>query len=343
MIGVDISDGSIKIVQLSNDEDHTLLAHCWHRVPDGAIERGIVKERNVVRKVVEETLEMCQLRPATTKDAVVASIPESQSFLRVIEVPEMSDDEVDEAIQWEVAQHIPFGLENVYIDWQPVGYGHDTSGNRKEVLVGAAQKQVVDPLINLLNDLGLDVAALELESQAIVRALISAELRKHQGLLVVDLGGSVTNVVIHDHGAMRFTASLQGGAGKLTSVLSAEERNVLSLPRKKDLPTDMAKRVADKLRSGQEELVMEIVGVVEFYNSLDVKHGVREIILTGGGSNFPGLDGVFLRYFENMHVQRGNPWVNVLSVSKAKKPPLSLHESVHFSTALGLALRGVYV
>ncbi len=342
MIGVDISDRSIKIVQLSNDEDHALLAHCWHRVPDGAIERGIINERNVVRKVVEETLEMCKLKPSVG-DAVVASIPESQSFLRVIEVPAMSDEEIDEAIQWEVAQHIPFGLENVYIDWQPVGYKKESSSDRKEVLVGAAQKQVIDPLVNLLNDLNLDVAALELESQAIVRALISPELRKHEGLLVVDLGGSVTNVVIHDHGAMRFTASLQGGAGKLISALSDKEKSIFSLPRKKDLPEKISKQVAGKLRAGQEELVMEIVGVVEFYNSLDVKHGVREIILTGGGANFPGLDSVFLLYFENMHVQRGNPWVNVLSVSKAKKLPLSLYESVHFSTALGLALRDVDV
>ncbi|MCH8005031.1 MAG: DEAD/DEAH box helicase family protein, partial [Planctomycetes bacterium] len=40
------------------------------------------------------------------------------------------EDEVDEAIQWEVAQHIPFGLENVYIDWQPVHSGHKAAAGR---------------------------------------------------------------------------------------------------------------------------------------------------------------------------------------------------------------------
>ena len=342
MIGLDISDRSVKVVQLSRKRDRALQSHCFHVMPEGAIERGVIKDEDVVKRALKESLEQCRLQ-LPIKDSIVASVPETQSFLRVIEVPIMDDDEIDEAVQWEVSQHIPFGLENVYIDWQPVfGTGHKAAGGRQEVLVGAAQKKVVDPLVALLMSLGLDVAALELESQAIVRALVSGELKRKQGLLIVDLGGSATNVIIHDHGTMRFTAGVQRGGHNMLRDLSEEEQIKVSIPQPDSLSPQEAKRIAGVMLPAQEELVTEVRGVVEFYNSIDLQHEVREILLTGGGSNFPGLDKVFLRFFDNVHVQRGNPWVNILQTGKMKTMPIALSESVHFSTALGLALRKVY-
>ncbi|PIT98513.1 MAG: hypothetical protein COT71_00235 [Candidatus Andersenbacteria bacterium CG10_big_fil_rev_8_21_14_0_10_54_11] len=339
MIGLDISDRSMKVVQLSNDSGRTLLSHCWHAIPAGAIEEGVIQEARVVRRVLAETLAQCRIA-APAADSVVASIPEMQSFMRVIEVPVMQEDEVAEAIQWEVAQHIPFGLENVYIDWQPVGRGHVPAAGRREVLVGAAQRKVVDPLVVVLGEAGLDVAALELESQALARALISPELERQQGLLLVDIGGTATNVIIHDHGAMRFTASLQSGAQQLERVLPEDDRARLSGPRQEALSVSDAERIAQAMQPAQEQLAAEIRGVVDFYNSTDKQHQVHEILLTGGGANFPGFDRVIIRYFDNVHVQRGNPWANILS-GEEKKPPLLVQESVHFATALGLALRHV--
>ena len=73
---------------------------------------------------------------------------------------------------------------------------------------------------------------------------------------------------------------------------------------------------------------------MEFYNGIDTQHQVREILLTGGGANLPGLDHAFLKYFDNVHMQRGNPWVNILPAGSGGRPPLDIHETVHFTTAL---------
>lgn len=342
MIGLDISDQSVKVVQLAHRKDYRLLSHCWQAIPSGAIEKGIIRDAAAVRRTVLQALERCRIS-SDVHDGVVASIPEVQSFVRVIEVPLMQEDELREAVQWEVAQHIPFGLENVNIDWQPLPKGHRPAPGRQEVLVGAVQKRVVDPLIEMLQGLDLDVAALELESQALVRALISPELRSRQGLLIVDIGGASTNVIIHDHGAMRFTATLQRGVTKLLSVLPEADQQRLSLgkPPGPSLSREETERISGLLAAGATELVVEVRGVVEFYNSIDAQHEVREILLTGGGSNLPGLERAWLNYFEDVHVQRGNPWVNVLPYARHKQPPLSAYESVHFTTAVGLALRSV--
>jgi len=301
------------------------------------MERGEVKNEAVMRKVITEALHQCNLS-AGVPDTVVASIPETESFLRVIEIPHMDDSEIAEAVQWEVAQHIPFGLENVYLDWQMVNREAGPAHDRFEVLVGAAERRVVDPLSSLLIGVGLDVGALELESQAIVRALISSELKQKKGLLVVDIGSSATNVVVHERGTIRFTASLPRGARELFGPLLPEERSRLD-GRPKELTSDEIKTFAEKLQPTFDTLVIEIHGVVEFYTGLSADNQVNEVLLTGGGANLPGLDQAFLRHFDTVHVQRGNPWVNVLPSGKSARLPISVRESVHFSTAIGLALR----
>lgn len=347
MLGLDISDRSLKLVHLTNQAPYRLLSRCWLPLAEGIMSKGIVQRPDELKKAVAEALSRCRIKPKGI-ETVVASIPETQSFLRVVEIPLMAEDEIDEAVQWEVAQHIPFSLENVYIDWQPVNGPaglagrHAVSAGKMEVLVGVAQKQVIDPLYTVLRARPLDVAALELESQAIVRALISPELRYKQGLLIVDLGASATNVVVHDHGTVRFTASLQRGAlDLLTGVAGEERQRMLETPPEQ---LTVPEQLAPQFRPAQEALVLEIHGVVEFYNSIDSQHTVHEIILTGGGSNLPGLDQAFLQHFDNVTIQRGNPWVLVRSAKHvAPQQPMNIQESVHYATAVGLALRPVII
>ncbi len=339
MLGVDISERSIKVVRLSNSKRHKLLARAWCEIPAEAIQHGVITEPDVVGKALRQTIEKCGVR-STHQDVVVASIPESESFLSVVEIPAMDEQEVSEAVQWEVAQHMPFGLENVYLDWQWVSPKGSVKKDRQEVLVGAAEKKVVDPLVGLLNRLGYDVAALELESQAIVRALISEDLLDKQGLLMVDLGATVTNVVVHDRGAIRFSATLKRGVQAAMANLNPEEEGLVKDPSAKT-SEQISAQLEEKLRFPLEEIVAEVHGILEYYTGLSTEHRVNEILLTGGGANLPGLDRIFQRFFSDVHLSRANPWINIRSAQQNAAPLMSLSESVHYSTALGLALRDV--
>lgn len=336
MIGIDISDKSLKLVHLVNGR---LLSHCRRAMPENAMVKGVIQDQKKVSDVLHAAFTDCRLT-GTIKDAVIASIPETQSFLRVLQIPIMGEEEINEAIQWQVAQHIPFGLENVYIDWQYLPKKSDPKEGRMEVLVGAAQRKVIDPLYQVLTTLNLDIAACELESQAIVRALISQQLRQQKGLLIVDLGNSATNVVIHDQETIRFTASLSRGIDDVVATVPpADQEKLKQLSTVAKIQDGAA--LAKKLLPAEEELMAEIRGIVDFYTSTDTQHTVQEVVLTGGGANLPGLDKSFLKFFENVHVQRGNPWVNIHEPGGSARAVLSAEESVSFTTALGLALRSV--
>lgn len=341
MIGLDISDRSIKVAQISNDTSRKVLALASKALEDGIFSEGIVVKPEQLALHVIDVFKKGGVKHKNT-DAIVASIPETRSFLRVIEIPDMADDEIGEAVKWEVAQHIPFGLENVYLDWQPIASSHAAAEGRKEIQVGAAQNKVVDSLYTTLKTLNLDVAAFEMESQAIARALISKDLQKKEGLLIVDLGSSATNVIIHDHGAMRFTASLQKGVQYVRRSLSHEKAQHVD-SKLNEMSEDERKELAQALMPAMNELALEVRGVVDFYNKSNSTHAIQEILLTGGGSNLPGLEQPFVSNFDNVHVQRGNPWVNLLSAARSADMPLGLKESMRFTTALGLAQRPVLI
>lgn len=339
MTGIDISDQTIKIVQLSSGRTRRLGCRYLHILPPKVVVNGIVVDQSAMERELGKALELCK-SASRKKNAVVASIPEVQSFLRVVNIPVMDEDEVQEAVQWEIAQHIPFGLENVYVDWQPCDKGgHTVKEGYREVQVGAAQKKVVDSFYAVMKKLGLDVAAFELESQAIVRSIISQQWRVKEGVLIIDIGSTATNVIVYDHGASRFTANLQRGVTSITSSLPKEDAQMV-LDKLHALPQDLLDRIRQTIVPGLELLVTDVRGIVDFYNKTDVKHAVREIILAGGGSNLPGFDEAFSKHFQDVHIQKGNPWVNILSASDIK-PPMDIQESVRYTTALGLALRDV--
>jgi Tfp pilus assembly PilM family ATPase len=67
---------------------------------------------------------------------------------------------------------------------------------------------------------------------------------------------------------------------------------------------------------------------------------VGQILLSGGGSNLKGLAN-FLSSELKIPVELANPWVNILPKKIDKMPKSLLENPLSFTTALGLALRGV--
>lgn len=335
MIGLDISDRSVKVVQLSNDKSRHFIMRGWYEVAEGLIVQGKVQNKEKAVDMLKGVLDHDRMPGG---DNLVVSIPEAQSFLRVVELPRMSEGEISEAVKWEVAQHMPFGLENMYMDWQWISKSNSSSSDRISVLVGASQKEVVDALWGVLASLGRTVVALELEAQAVVRSLITEELKRKKGLLIVDIGSSVTNVIVHDEGSIRYTTTLNKGAEMLLGQLGSRERAEISGPPEEEHKYDRDV-VEQRLMPIMDELAVEVMGIEEYYMAQNKAEKAKEILLTGGGANYPGLDRAFSKVFQGAYVQRGNPWVNVLTAETGATLPVRIEESVHYATATGLALR----
>lgn len=342
MIGIDISDRSIKVVEITGEENARLRTAGWSSMDPSLIRRGIIQNIPAVQQVLVDAFKKCSPLPAQDNMAVL-SIPETQSFVRAIELPAMTTGELDEAVQWAIREHIPFDLDRMYIDWQLLETPARQPGYN-QVVVGAAQKNVVDPLLQVADGVGLQVVALELESQALVRSLLPRDARDVVGVLMIDLGATSTNIIYFDQGATRFTTSLQRGGDDLTQKLAQELKLQPSIAAEKKAligVQDSAQdaQIAVTLRAATMQLVQQISQIVtEVTTQLQSPQGLRAILLAGGAANLPGLTNIFAEVFPGVPVQLGNPWIN-LTIGDANTAPLSPADATHFTTAIGLALR----
>ncbi len=341
MVGIDISDKSIKVAEVTEGDTPKLRAVGWAALPPGTLVQGFIQDVAQVAQNLKEAMSRASPVPIVGK-RVAASIPEIQSFVSVVEVPMMSTREMDEAVQWAVQQHIPFDLSRVYLDWQPLSEAHE---GKIHVLVGAAQREVADPLLAVLDELQLTTVGLELEAQSIVRSLLPLDAREVQGVLIVDLGAVSTNVIFFDQGSMRFTTSVPQGGDVLTSELAGATGLTLEEAAEQKALVGVSKQVAQQeiagpLRAATKTLV-DRVGQVSRDIVRQVGEGsvIQAILLAGGAANLSGIVEVFAEVFPGVPIQLGNPWTNLLPEGREGEAPLSTEDAAHFATALGLALR----
>jgi type IV pilus assembly protein PilM len=343
MVGIDISDRSIKIAELTDEEQPRLMAVGWQAIDVRLMRRGVVQDVSELAAAVKTAMANAGMSPGDR--SVVASIPEMQSFVRVLEVPQMLPNEMEEAVQWVVRQHIPFDPERVYLDWQPV-LTAATKKRHQQVLVGAVRRDVVDPLLTVLEAVGLEVVALELEAQAVVRSLLPRGANEVAGILLIDIGATNTNVVFFDRGAMRFTASILRGGDTFTNQLVEQ----LSLSVEEAAEQKALVGAIDREGSRVGEVLREVIGslidevgraVRQMLATEELRsEGVRVILLSGGSANLPGINNLFSEVWPGVPVQLGNPWTN-LAPEQMRKTNLSKEDALHFTTAFGLGLRRV--
>ncbi len=347
--GIDLSDLSIKIINLKKKNSGFELASFGRQeIPTGLIEEGEIKKEEELVEVIKKAVKEVKGEPLKT-DYCVVSLPETESFVRLVHLPLMNKEEVAEAIKWEVEANIPLSLPEIYYDWHLIdpAKGHL---DHLDILIGVLPKKTVDPYLSVLKKAGLKPFIFEIESLAITRSLVpGGDCEKP--LLIIDFGAKRTSLVIFSGQTVYFTASLPISSASIIATLSAK------------LNIDLAKAKQIKIEQGLDyknpvgpvmqalnpllnEMAEKIKNYINYYQehlpaAPDTQSNIiGEIILCGGGANFGGLL-EFLAERLKLTISLGNPWVNVFKGVPKNIPGLPLSETLSYTTAIGLAIRGL--
>ena len=343
--GLDVSDVSIKVMQL-HAKNRQLVPLGMADVP---LTPNVIANHMIVNeaKLADNMKKAVAAARHINTNYVVASVPDSKSFVRVLKVPKMSDEEITGALPFELEQNIPVPIDLVYFDWQIL---RDLPDKFVEILVTATPKDYIDSLVATMKTAGLKPVALELESQALTRALVGKEERE-SAVLIADISGLQTTFVVVDHGTVYYTSSIPVAGNAFTESIarnvgiSASEAE--EAKRKQGLVSDIKKgNIRQAILPLLDNIIDEIKNVVKFHEEHSVNHSdITKIMLCGGSARLPGVaDYISARL--NLGTTRSmgqviqaNPWVNILDLEKSKLP-ISLEESLGYSTVAGLALRG---
>ncbi len=151
--GLDLSDRSIKVAQLRKKGGKTeIYAYGREDMPEGLIEDGEIKDEERVAEFIKKALSKSRPNPIKS-EFVVYSIPEPKGFIRVVELPQMEEEDVDDAIRCEAEQLFPIDIDESYMDWQILP--SDNNGNKMmKILVATVPNQLVDSYSSVLKKSG---------------------------------------------------------------------------------------------------------------------------------------------------------------------------------------------
>jgi len=168
-------------------------------------------------KIIKDAVRNIKNEKIKTK-YVVASLPEEKSFLQVIQLPKMKEEDLEKAVYFEAENYVPLPIDQVYLSSQVIPSAHDHL-DHLDVLIAALPKTTVDPYINSLRGAGLKPLAMEIESMSISRDLVE-ERAVHKPLLLMDMGENRTSFTIFFDGSLRFTATCQISSKAFSEVIA---------------------------------------------------------------------------------------------------------------------------
>ncbi len=337
-VGLDVSDRSFKYVELSEKRGQFLVSRFGTRIiPEGIVESGEIKDKKKFTELLKSINSELKIK------FINASLPEEKAFISRIELPLMDEENIRDAIEFQLEEHIPLSPNDAIFDFEIIK--KDEKKKTISVNVAACPKALVESYRDTFLESGFFPLSFEMETQSFSRSMVP----KNSGTsyFLVDFGKTRTSFAIVNEGKVKFSSSIRVGGDKVNESLSrnlnidiiaAENlKKTKGLTKNKD-----NERIYESLLLVVSVIKDEIKRNIEYWNSCTLKEQgeakkIDKILMCGGDSNLIGLPEYF-SYELKMPVELGNPWVNIFSFKKYI-PDIELNESLTYAVALGLVLR----
>lgn len=338
--GIDIGTHSIKAVQLGGQTTRPVFIAAG-QVPTPSQSSTSESEEDII--LIAETIKKLRQEAHISTDKSVVALPESQVFTRVVELPNLSDKEVQSSIQWEAEQYVPIPMDEVRLDWQILSRPKQKGSSEKvEVLLVAAPKVLINRYLKILKSAGLTAISLETEITAAVRSLVQ-RVEGTPTTMVISIGASTTDLSIVTANQISFTRSIATGGQALARGVAQE------LGFELDQATEYMKtygleatqlegKVMQAIKPIFDVVVNEVRRALAYYTGKHSEAPVKRVVLTGGTAKLPGLV-LYLAEALGLEVQLGNPWAGISLPSQVSQR--LVQEGVSYAVAVGLALKSI--
>lgn len=338
--GIDIGFSSTKVIELRYESQRAILQTYGElRNQDYFKETepshtGFLRYQDAdIASLLTDLLAEAQVK---TKHAVF-SIPATTSFVITITFPRLAPKDIEQAIPYEAQKYVPIPLSEVVLDWELLDGGENR--DTLEAVLVAVPREVVDKFTRIAERASLTIDSLEVETFSVVRSLIG---RDQTPSALVNIGYRTTTLALVDRGMLRLSRNFGRGSDDLTAAL---ERGMgVSRERAEAIKREvgLTERIEEKdivsiLIPLVDSLFAEIGRVIEFYNRRSPR-SIQKIILTGGGSELPGLVEAAAAHF-GVEVARSNPFSRI--VAPAFLEPALRQIGPSFAVAAGLALHQI--
>jgi type IV pilus assembly protein PilM len=344
-IGLDIGSTAVRAVELTGGDPPTVVRAAQVPLPAGAVENGEVREPEVVTQALRELWE----RGGFKNRRVWMGVGNQRVVVREIALPFLPEKELKASLGFQVQEFIPMPVDEAVLDYDPLGEFEQDGRQMLRVLLVAAQRVMVDALVNAAIGAKLEPIGLDLVPFAMVRAVGTSDagmdLEETGDEAVIDIGAHVTNIVVHARGSTRFVRILPSGGRDITTAiargLGVEDEVAEQLKRGETVEMEnppSAEDVREIAMQRAQSFVDEVRSSLEFYTAQAQGARIARVLVAGGGSKLNGfLD--LLRQRIPVQVDQGRVFEHVQSQLSLSPEAVAEAEPV-LTVAVGLAIPG---
>lgn len=356
-IGLDISELSLKAVQLKKTgKNISIQAVGKIELPKGLVENGEIKNTTAVIEAIKKLF----AKPSYgmfSNNHVVACLPDTKTFIKLITV-DKTPNNIADIIGLEIDKHIPISHKDIFYDWQLI----KETENEDHLLIGAAPRNIVNQYTEILKQSKFSIQALEIESAAVCRCLLSQEAPHYKGPFdknygLIDIGATRTNMSIYAKNTIALSINMPISGQAITAEIAKTLSITEDQAEKAKIICGLDKSKAEGiiyiiLNNMIKNLVKKINETIEFFNNHFPDYGpLNQIFLCGGGANIKNIDGI-ISAATSVPTAVGNT-ITHINIDKNKIHKYfkssfvnsndSLDISISYATAIGLALRNLFI
>jgi type IV pilus assembly protein PilM len=250
LVGLDIQPGYVAAVQADVNGSIVVRHAAGAPLAPDTIREGEVLDESLLSETLRQVFKDERL-----SRRVRIGVANQRTVLRVLELPPVTDrKELAAAVRFQAEDQIPMPLSNAVLDYHSLGLIDTPNGERQRVVVVAAQRDMVEKLLNAVRAAGLRPEGVDLSAFALIRSLYRADAESQGRVLYLNVGG-LTNMAIAEGLVCRFTRVVGGGLEAMAAEV-AERRGI-------PLTEARALLAAIDLRPAEPEPEPEPVAVVE--------------------------------------------------------------------------------
>jgi type IV pilus assembly protein PilM len=327
VIGLDIGSAAVRAAEIvigSNGPEFVNFGQV--ALPPGSVAGGVVSDPATVTLAIQR---LWKERKFSSKEVLMA-VANQQVVARSMDLPWVEPSELKASLPYLVRDVLPLPVEEAVLDFIPLEDNErasasaakgkrgnlrltkDKAGSKDKStgavakdesakeqpkgepmrgLLVASSRESVATVVQCAERAGLNPRSVDLAAFALLRA-VGRQRDNAEPQALVDIGSTVTNIVVHEDGLPRVVRIVLRGGADITAALA--DRLGVSPAEAEDM-----KRTHGLVNDGSEAATLIGIAVTplveEIRSSLDyfaATHGgirVSRLVLCGGGAQLPGL------------------------------------------------------
>ncbi len=327
--GLDIGSSAVKVVQLQGS---SLVALGVASLPPDVIAEGTIKDPPTVVDAIKESV----ARAAVNSKEAAIGVSGRELIIKKVQIPEVPVKELRDAVQLEAEHHIPFAIDEVFLDYHVVGR-HD--GAMDLILVAVKKSKVVE-YVGVVEEAGLNAVVVDVDGFALGNQFeLNQAHERGEAVALIDIGASIMKTNVLRGATPIFARDIPFGGNNYTHAIAQHLKIPFDQAEGAKLGRDVGvswESLVPALESVSRELSLEVQRTFDYFASTADSERIGKIVLAGGCAQLPGLTD-YLSSTWGIPVELSQPFARI-DVSSGHSESVGA-AGPSLAVAVGLALR----